>query len=151
MTASPEYPSYYPSAISMNPAWRDTLTHFIVVSTWPDWIDQQRVTDIYQSVPMKIGKLRELSPETGAYFNEADSYEVYWQDAFFGKNYERLREIKKKYDPSNTLWCRRCVGSEALVEQENGALCTTEKYSRIKELGIFVGYRYSDYPDHSEL
>lgn len=124
MIAHPEEPTYYPSAISMNPAWRDTLVHFIVVEGWPDGISQPLIDSVYRDITAnKTEPLRKLSPETGAYFNECDSYEPEWQEAFFGKNYARLREIKEKFDPGNVLWCRRCVGSEALVEKEDGRLC----------------------------
>lgn len=123
MIASPKEPSYYPSVISMNPAWRNTLTHLIIAEVWPDGIAQPLIDSVYRDVTTKAQKLRELSPETGAYFNEPDSYEPEWQHAFFGENYEKLKEVKSKYDPENILWCRRCVGSEALVEEEDERLC----------------------------
>jgi len=108
----------------MNPAWRRTLAHFIVVETWRDGIAQDLIRKVYDDITYnKTEPLRKLSPDTGAYFNEADSYEPEWQNAFFGKHYKRLKEIKEKYDPKNVLWCRRCVGSEALVEQNDGTLC----------------------------
>jgi hypothetical protein len=74
-------------------------------------------------ITAKTAVLRRLSPETGAYFNEADSEEVEWKESFFGGNYERLVRVKRMMDPRNVLWCRRCVGSEALVEGEGGRLC----------------------------
>jgi hypothetical protein len=56
--------------------------------------------------------LRTLDPDSGAYINEADPYEPNWQQAFWGSNYERLLEIKRKVDPADVLWCQPCVGSE---------------------------------------
>lgn len=129
MIASPNTPSYYPSVISMNPAWRNTLTHFIVVEGWPDGIARPAVESVYRDVTAKAQKLRDLSPETGAYFNEPDSYEPEWQHAFFGENYGKLKKIKEKYDPETVLWCRRCVGSEALVEETDGKLCAASGYN----------------------
>ncbi|KAH7069699.1 hypothetical protein BKA63DRAFT_87927 [Paraphoma chrysanthemicola] len=124
LIASPNTPSYYPNVISMNPAWRNTLASFLVVSMWPDGVPQSLIDAVYQDLTNnKIAALRKLSPNTGAYFNEADSYEPDWQQSFFGKNYQRLLGIKRKYDPKNVLWCRRCVGSEALIEQKDGRLC----------------------------
>ncbi|KAI8258043.1 FAD-linked oxidoreductase ZEB1 [Colletotrichum sp. SAR 10_77] len=58
------------------------------------------------------GALRSLAPDSGAYINEADDREPDWQKTFWGRNYDRLREIKKKYDPDSIQWCHRCVGSE---------------------------------------
>lgn len=122
--AHPDPPKYYPSVISMNPAWRNTLANLIVVSAWPDGIPRSLIDAVYQDVTYnKTEPLRKLSPDTGAYFNEADSREPNWQQAFFGKNYGRLKRIKEKYDPKNVLWCRSCVGSEALIEQPDGSLC----------------------------
>jgi hypothetical protein len=128
MIASPAVPQYYPSTISMNPAWRNTLVHLITVSPFPDGSPQSLVDSVYRDITYnKTAILQKLSPDTGAYFNEADSFEVDWQRSFFGKNYERLKNIKKKYDPGNVLWCRRCVGSEALVEERDGRLCVPKK------------------------
>ena len=108
----------------MNPAWRNTLVHLIVVSGWPDGIPRPLIDAVYNDITQKkTAALRKLSPDTGAYFNEADSYEPEWQKSFFGEHYGELKAIKKKYDPENVLWCRRCVGSEALVEQADGGLC----------------------------
>ncbi|KAF1850181.1 FAD-binding domain-containing protein [Cucurbitaria berberidis CBS 394.84] len=124
MIAHPDIPTYYPDIISMNPAWRNTIAHFIVVSTWQDGMPQPVIDSVYKDITYnKTEALRKLSPETGAYFNEADSYEPGWQQSFFGEHYDRLKAIKEKYDPHNVLWCRRCVGSEALVEQPDGRLC----------------------------
>ncbi|KAF2825172.1 hypothetical protein CC86DRAFT_39683 [Ophiobolus disseminans] len=124
MIASPDTPAYYPDVISMNPAWRNTLVHLIVVQTWPDGLHPELIDSIYKHLTYATNEaLRNLSPNTGAYFNEADSYEPDWQTSFFGSNYERLKSVKEKYDPDNVLWCRRCVGSEALVEQPDGRLC----------------------------
>jgi hypothetical protein len=124
MIAAPNAPSYYPTHISLNPAWRNALTHLIVISPFRDTTSQDLVDAVYADITHnKTEALRQLSPNTGAYFNEGDSYEPKWQDAFWGNKYERLREVKRKVDPGNVLWCRRCVGGEALVETKNGRLC----------------------------
>lgn len=52
-----------------------------------------------------------------AYVNEPD-----WQHTFWGDNYERLLEIKKKYDLWDVLWCHPCVGSEGWEVVDN-VLC----------------------------
>ncbi|KAF2257823.1 FAD binding domain protein [Lojkania enalia] len=122
------------NVMSMNPSWRKTLSHFIVAEAWPDGIAAEIVKSVYQDITFKkIEPLRKFSPDTGAYFNEVDSNEPNWQKSFFGKNYDRLRKIKQKYDPGNILWCNKCVGSEALVEQENGRLCKSRSVKRDAE------------------
>ncbi|KAJ4377988.1 hypothetical protein N0V83_000818 [Neocucurbitaria cava] len=127
MIAHPDAPTYYPDVISMNPAWRNTIAHLIVVEGWQDGMPQSIIDAVYDDITYnKTEALRKLSPETGAYFNEPDSYEPEWQQAFFGEHYDRLRSIKEKYDPYNVFWCRRCVGSEALIEQPDGRLCSSQ-------------------------
>jgi hypothetical protein len=49
-----------------------------------------------------------------------------WKRAFFGKNYDRLYAIKRKYDPDDLLWCRNCVGSDRWTELDDGAICKTK-------------------------
>jgi hypothetical protein len=70
----------------------------------------------------KTAALRRLSPNTGASFNEADSFEPDWQEAFWGEGYERLLKVKQSVDSKGVLWCRRCVGSEAWEERADGRL-----------------------------
>jgi FAD/FMN-containing dehydrogenase len=59
---------------------------------------------------MKI--IRQVTPNAGSYVNETDWFEPDWQDAFWGGNYPRLLQIKRKYDPGNLFTCHHCVGSE---------------------------------------
>jgi hypothetical protein len=55
--------------------------------------------------------LRELDPDSGAYFNEADPFEPDWQWQFFGKNYERLKQVKERWDAKGVFWCKSvCKG-----------------------------------------
>ena len=120
----PSPPSYAPSLISVTPAWRRTTTHIIVQENWPVGIPQSEIDAVYEDIhTQKIQPLRELAPDTGAYFNECDSLEENWQEAFWGENYEALTVIKKSVDPEGALYCRLCVGSEEWTESESGALC----------------------------
>ena len=43
--------------------------------------------------------LRDITPNSGAYWNEADMNEPNWEHTFWGDNYAALKEIKQKYDP----------------------------------------------------
>lgn len=62
------------------------------------------------SAAMQI--IRELTPGAGAYVNEADYFEPDWQRSFWGEHYDRLVQIKRKYDPDGLFVCHHCVGSE---------------------------------------
>ncbi|KAF2193948.1 hypothetical protein K469DRAFT_734568 [Zopfia rhizophila CBS 207.26] len=142
MIASPNEPSYYPDAVSFHPAWRKTLAHFIVVEGWPEGVAPEIIRSVYTDITSnKTEPLRKLAPDTGAYFNECDSFEPEWQTAFFGPHYRRLRQIKEKYDPGAILWCRRCVGSEVYTEQEDGRLCRVKGYGpRDREKRVWGDY-----------
>ncbi len=69
-----------------------------------------RKTTAAISAAMKI--LREATPDGGTYMNEADYFEPDWQRTFFGKHYDRLLAIKRKYDPTNLFKVHHGVGSE---------------------------------------
>lgn len=56
--------------------------------------------------------INSLSINAGTYGNEADYFLPQWQHALWGSNYERLLEIKHRYDPKSLFTCHHCVGSE---------------------------------------
>lgn len=97
---------------SVQPAWRSALMLPSVGLSWNDDISYQDQLEIQSALTKAVGRLRAITPGSGAYVNEADPNEPDWQDSFFGANYLRLREIKKKYDPHGLFVCRKCVGSE---------------------------------------
>lgn len=129
---------------ALNPAWRESVVHLITTQSWDDTLSYASATKAIHDMTFKRGyALRELAPDTGAYFNEvrshisfmqftfnalidfgqANQYEPNWQWSFWGPNYPRLYAIKQKYDPDGLLWCHKCVGSEAWSERKNGTLC----------------------------
>ena len=55
--------------------------------------------------------IRDATPGAGTYSNEADYFEPDWQQAFWGTNYGRLLEIKRKVDPHNLFRVHHGVGS----------------------------------------
>jgi FAD/FMN-containing dehydrogenase len=56
--------------------------------------------------------LRALVPNGGAYVSESDYFQKDWQHAYWGSNYGRLAEIKKKYDPHGLFIVHNGIGSE---------------------------------------
>ena len=67
--------------------------------------------------------LAELTPGSGTYLNEGDFNDPNWKQDFYGVNYERLREIKKKYDPTDLFFAITAVGSDAWVVTAEERLC----------------------------
>lgn len=63
-------------------------------------------------VQAAIKALRAVAPSAGAYVNECDYFQANWQQAFWGPNYQRLREIKERYDPNGLFTVHHGVGSE---------------------------------------
>lgn len=68
-----------------------------------------------------VQKLRDISPLSGAYMNEADVAEPNFQYSMYGDNYHRLLSIKKKRDPWSLFYAVTGVGSEEwMVEGTRG-------------------------------
>jgi len=63
-------------------------------------------------IDASFNELKPLIPAPASYFNETDFFEPHWQEAFWGANYSRLREIKKTYDPDGLFYVHHGVGSE---------------------------------------
>ncbi|MGH7780268.1 MAG: FAD-dependent oxidoreductase [Candidatus Binataceae bacterium] len=59
-----------------------------------------------------VNQLRALVPEGGAYVSESNYFEKGFQQSYWGSNYPRLAEIKKKYDPDGLFFVHNGVGSE---------------------------------------
>ena len=59
-----------------------------------------------------IGTLRDLVPNAGSYVSEAGFADLGWQRRSFGSNYERLLEVKRRYDPDGLFITHHGVGSE---------------------------------------
>jgi FAD/FMN-containing dehydrogenase len=92
------------------PAWRDALWHVIHVGEWEEPLAPAALEAATDGFLQMLDPLKKLSPGGGAYFNEAHYGEPNWQQTFFGANYERLLEVKSRYDPTHIFDCYKCVG-----------------------------------------
>ena len=59
-----------------------------------------------------VNQLRALVPNPGSYVSESNYFQKDWQQSYWGSNYPRLAEIKKKYDPDGLFFVHNGVGSE---------------------------------------
>ncbi|KAF0636494.1 hypothetical protein FPSE5266_02824 [Fusarium pseudograminearum] len=98
---------------SVLPQWRNSLVMVSLTLPWDNeapWEEmlaaQKKMTDVVQPV------IEAATPGAGAYINEADFQQPDWQDTFYGVNYDKLLQIKKKYDPKHLFYATVAVGSE---------------------------------------
>jgi FAD/FMN-containing dehydrogenase len=76
----------------------------------PDVIKGRAVAKI---IDQCVAQLRAVAGPSGSYVNETNYFQADWQRAFWGDNYARLSEIKKRYDPDGLFYVHHGVGSEA--------------------------------------
>jgi hypothetical protein len=109
------------------PAWRDTLVHVILTApVSPGARPALFADDGGDFMTQKILPAMEaISPGSGAYMNEADFRQPNFQREFFGSNYARLLDIKRKYDPDGFFYAVKGVGSEAWDVSYDGRMCRT--------------------------
>jgi FAD/FMN-containing dehydrogenase len=69
-----------------------------------------------QAIGRAMDALLAVAPRAGAYVSESDYFQAGWQDAFWGANYPRLAQVKRRYDPDGLFFVRHGVGSEAWSE-----------------------------------
>lgn len=105
--------------VSCSPVPRLDKANTAILVTGTSWTpldNAEKAKVIPKLTYTTVQYLRNLDPDSGAYINEADKYEPNWQKTFWGSNYERLLQIKRKVDPEDVLWCHPCVGSEEWEE-----------------------------------
>jgi hypothetical protein len=104
-----------------NSHWRDAVWFGIMGTGWAPGLSG----DEFEAVQKKItenwmGRLRVYGP--GGYLNEGDVMEPDFADAFYGTNYDRLLQIKRRVDPYDLFWAPTAVGSERWKVQDQGWL-----------------------------
>lgn len=63
-------------------------------------------------IDLAAAELRKIVPNAGSYVSESNFFNRDWQQAYWGKNYSRLRAIKTKCDPDGLFVVHHGVGSE---------------------------------------
>ncbi|KAK0621942.1 hypothetical protein B0T17DRAFT_494420 [Bombardia bombarda] len=92
---------------SANSHWRDTAWYAIMGAGW----DASTAESINRKITSNwMQRLKAFAP--GGYGNEGDVMEPDFGPAFFGTNYDRLLQIKKKIDPTDVFWAPTAVGSD---------------------------------------
>lgn len=100
---------------ALHPVWRRALVEVIIPRGWLPTTPipvQQAIQRNLTEVEVPILKALDPSEGGGTYLNEADGYELDFQDSFWGENYPKLYQLKQKWDPHNLFIVRSGVGSE---------------------------------------
>ena len=109
---------------------RDTATNPSVLNAFALAIVANGGLPMYPGVPWKgpdpsvpksdadavskaMSPLYGIAPDGGSYVSESNFFNERWQDAFWGRNYPRLRRVKHRYDPGGLFFTHHGVGSEA--------------------------------------
>lgn len=98
------------SKTGVNPEWRNALWHVVMGAAWISSTPSTLRTQIQNTVSASVQPFKALTPGGGSYLNEGDWSEENWQQTFFGANYDRLLEVKRRYDPTGLFNCWKCVG-----------------------------------------
>ncbi|KAL1800073.1 hypothetical protein ACET3X_000415 [Alternaria dauci] len=116
---------------AVNTHWRPLVSFSMQSVRWPINSTAEQILKIrkdFQAGDMQAW--RDISPGAGSYLAEADRLEPDFGNAFFGDNYPRLLELKKKLDPQDVFFATTGVGSERWrvesvdgLPNENGKLC----------------------------
>ncbi|KAH9890307.1 FAD binding domain-containing protein [Xylariomycetidae sp. FL2044] len=112
-----------PSEIATNPYFRKTIFSAAVglPINYTDWKANRAEQD--KMTRDLLPALQSLTPNGGVYLSEADFQAPDFQQTFYGDHYDRLLEVKKKYDPESIFYARTAVGSEDWEEHIDGKLC----------------------------
>jgi FAD/FMN-containing dehydrogenase len=65
-----------------------------------------------RAIERATAQVRRIAPAGGSYVSESNFFNAHWGDAFWGRNYARLREIKRQHDPDGLFISHHGVGSE---------------------------------------
>ncbi|KUJ11049.1 FAD-binding domain-containing protein [Mollisia scopiformis] len=117
---------------SVNPAWRETLTHFILPGLWDADATFAQIQNVSETLTNDwLARWRAVSPGAGSYFAEGDINEPDFQQSFYGSYYPQLLAMKKEFDPWDLFYAPTAVGSEywyitgqiPYIPTQNGRLC----------------------------
>lgn len=98
---------------AIHPKWRNgssfVITNVIMTGN-ESWEVKKEKEHVQTNI---VGKaFRDAGPDGAAYVNEGDLYEPNWQDAYWGSNYPKLLELRKKWDPAGVFYTQTTPGTE---------------------------------------
>ncbi|KAJ6113991.1 FAD-binding type 2 [Penicillium sp. IBT 18751x] len=109
------------------PALRNAAVTMQIGSAWNEtapW--NQMIEDQWKMTNEYVPQLEAVTPYSGAYQNEANFRQPNWKQVFFGDNYNRLLDVKRRWDPSSFFYALKAVGSDAWNVDESGRMCRAQ-------------------------
>jgi FAD/FMN-containing dehydrogenase len=105
---------------AMNPAVLDAFALAIIAGggppAYPGMPGRDPNLDLARrnsrAINSAMDELLRVAPNGGSYLSESDYFEPNWRQSFWGANYRRLEEVKRKYDPSGLFIVHHGVGSD---------------------------------------
>ncbi|KAF2269613.1 FAD binding domain-containing protein [Lojkania enalia] len=98
---------------AIHPRWRDGSSFSISILNMPlraTWDEKKAAEELLTD--QVDGPLRAASPNGAAYVNEGNLEEPNWQQTYWGSNYPKLFDLKKKWDPKGVFYARTTPGTE---------------------------------------
>ncbi|ORY18534.1 hypothetical protein BCR34DRAFT_473261 [Clohesyomyces aquaticus] len=103
---------------AVNPAFRSVILHaqgYLGDMHWDGQspvISTAELAEKHERLQRYMQGWRDVTPGSGSYVNEGDAQEPDFKDSFFGENYERLADVKRRWDPWGVFWVVGGVGSD---------------------------------------
>ncbi|KAH3960901.1 hypothetical protein HBI56_213820 [Parastagonospora nodorum] len=116
-----------PSTNAVFPSWRDSLYALVLDVYWDPASPLSELQVLQDQMLDNQNMFKDLSPGSGSYVNEAVATNPEWKEDYFGINYGRLLEVKRKYDPTHLLYGPASVGSDFWRVESDGRLCAANQ------------------------
>jgi FAD/FMN-containing dehydrogenase len=110
--------------VSLHPAWRDANALVILTHPWSNAKKSEMRTkvDLLSSLsPL----LTDVAPDSASYSNEADIFMEGWHGEMYGPSWDRLLEVKERYDPECFFYSAHTPGADLWQVDGSGRMCRT--------------------------
>ncbi|KAL4963956.1 putative isoamyl alcohol oxidase [Aspergillus stella-maris] len=114
--------------------WREAAVTMQIGISYNETAPWSQILSEQQTMTNELVPLLEaVTPGGGTYENESNFLQPNWKEVFFGANYDKLAEIKAKWDPSNFFYVLKGVNSDYWTVSDSGRMCkATVKRSACK-------------------
>lgn len=90
---------------AVNPGWRSAMVSLLIVTPWSYKVPREAMQDTVEMITDELTPaLAKLTPGGTTYLSEGDYRDPDWKENFYGANYDKLLEIKDKYDPEHVFY-----------------------------------------------